>query len=1116
MKLSHDFVHLRVHSEYSVNEGAARLSGGGVVARAAELGMPALGLADINALFGAVKFYQSCRQHGIKPIIGCETALDGKDDSALLLLCADNEGYRTLCRLISRGYSENNGKVKRNWLEDDNRGLLVLSGGEHGEIGRALRNGDEAAALATATHWKECFGDRFYVETWCAASSDDGFVAASSIIAAKANSPLVATHPVQCARKEDKQMLEVRRCIAHNWLLSDKSRKRPFADPPHLLSVEEMQQRFADMPDALANSVQIAMRCNFSYSLGKHHLPKFDSDDETAAQIIVRLSRERLIARGLVGEQYDKRLNYELEIINQMGFADYYLIVADFVNWAKQQNIPVGPGRGSGVASLAAFALGITEIDPLTYGLLFERFLNPERKSLPDFDIDFCVDGRDKVINYVRTKYGTEKVAQIVTFGQIGARSSVRDVGRVLGYPYSLSDRLARLIPGVPDMTLEKAQAESPQLQQEIKDSEEVRDLLKLSLEVEGLPRNIGTHAGGVLIAPSPIVDFCPLYAAADTSSMVSQMDMTDIEQIGLVKFDFLGLKTLTIIAAAEKMLRDIGAVDENFSIANIPLDDAKVYKLYACADTLGIFQCESDGMRRVMKQIKPDCFGDVVAIIALFRPGPMQFIDQFTARKNGQEAVEYDHPELESLLRETYGFWLYQEQVMETARIISGYSLGEADLLRRAMGKKKPEEMEKQRQRFIEGAKPKMQKAAAVVLFNKLADFADYGFNKAHAVAYALISYWTGYLKAHYPATLYAAVMSVDAGDVDRMKKLSDNAHDAGITLQPPDINTGLRDFHITDKNTIIYGLQAIKSIGGALVDDIVTARGQQPFANLFDFCRRLSHCRYLTQAAVEHLIFAGAFDSIHPNRAAVRESLAVALEESTAQGTSLFGEATGVLTDAKPWDKRQTMLNEQKSIGFALNGSFYDLYQAFLNDAKLHPTKLANINGESSSLRIAGIYIKTKTPRVLRQRGMELIIIEDSGTGETEVMVGGDKLKALGKLNERQSLLIIEGRVDNNRNGQRVRGERLYTMESFLAKRACKLILPCNDSMSVKELQETLAPAKDKTGRCEVMIVYTDDVLQCSITLGNQWRLGSLLYERLQKYTVEPPIVEYRNVDV
>lgn len=1085
-----------------------------VVRRAAELEMPALGLADLGNIFGAVKFFESCRAHGVKPVVGCEAPLSGGEGEAhhLLLLCADAGGYRNLNRLLTRAYSGNGGRINPEWLRgEDNRGLIALSGGVRGEVGAALKRGEEKHATNAAGKWAECFGDRFYVEVWRDNKDDDGAAAAASAVAAKINAPLVATHPVQCAREEDLQTLEIRRCIAHNWLLGADNRARAFGDPPYLLDAAEMRRRFADMPDALENSADIARRCNFAYPPPRPHMPRMDlPDDKTAAEVLAQTARAGLQKRGIPRgeeEKYAARLQYELDTIIKMGYDDYYLIVADFVGWSRRQGIPVGPGRGSGAGSVVAYAIGITELDPIFHGLLFERFLNPERVSLPDFDIDFCVDGRDRVIEYVSAKYGAERVSQIVTFGQIGARSAVRDVGRVLGYPYSLCDRVARAIPGTPDMTIDRALEESAQLRDESENNREVRELLALSRKAEGLPRNIGTHAGGVLIAPEPITNYCPLYAAADTNSMVSQLDMSDIEKIGLVKFDFLGLKTLTILARAEEMLREIGALPEDFSLENIPLDDAKSYEIYARGELKGVFQCESRGMCEMMRRVKPDRFGDIVALIALYRPGPMQFMDEFIDGKHGRRRITYPHPDLEESLAETYGVWVYQEQVMETARRVAGYSLGEADLLRRAMGKKKPEEMKQQRDRFVRGAEEKMPKKSAEELFDKLARFAEYGFPKAHAAAYALVSYRTAYFKAHYPAALYAAAMSAAATDRD-VKEFAVRARMDGVRLLQPDVNEGRRDFYLNKNGEIVYGLKSLKGVGGAFISDIRNAHDGRPFTSIFDFCRRLAGERQSSQIAMEHLIYAGAFDRLHKNRAAVFETLPAAREDGARPGDGLFGE--NALSDTPPWDMRQTLINEQRSLGFALSGSFYKLYEEDLRDIAPRPAVLSELHSSGGgAFRVAGILGQIIVPRALRKLGRKLLLLEDDSTPELEISGDFAAVDALGKVKEGRDLLIVEGEYARGR----ARASGVWTLDKFIAARARKITVKCDRRADARAICETLSPAKDAEGRCEIVLEYKDDNLRCELSLGDKWRPGALLCDRLRELARIK--IEYRSAD-
>lgn len=1095
------FVHLRVYSEYSVKDGAARLSEGGVVSRAAELEMPALGISDIGNMFGCVKFFQSCRRQGIKPVLGCEMPVEEERElSHMLLLCASEEGHLSMNTLLSRAYEENGGSLKAEWILEGNAGLLALSGGRRGDIGRAIAARDAKTATARAGRWREAFGDRFYAEVWRAEEDDGGFAAAVTNIAAQADIPVVATHPVQCARKDDAHMLAMRRCISHNRQLSDQP--PPFADPPHLLSGEEMMRRFADMPEALENSSEIARRCSYAYRFGETHLPVMAAGtDKDSSQTLARLAAEGLQERGVPAgdeERYGERLRYELGVIGEMNYSDYFLIVADFVGWAKQEGIPVGPGRGSGSASLVAYALRITDMDPLKYGLLFERFLNPERVSLPDFDIDFCEEGRDRVIEYVRQKHGADRVAQIVTFGQIGARSAVRDIARVTGESYGFGDRVAKLIPGAPNMTIERALEETEDLKAEMKNSEEVRNLVEKAQQVEGLPRNIGTHAGGVLIAPSPIAEFCPLYAAEDTEGLVSQMDMTDVEKIGLVKFDFLGLRTLTLLHHAEQMLKERGDAPADFSLDNIPLDDPQVFALYARGDTMGVFQCESQGMREWMRRLKPDRFEEIVALMALYRPGPLNsgMVDSYVKRKHGEEEVSYPHESLQSCLQETYGVWVYQEQVMETARVLAGYSLGGADLLRRAMGKKMSEEMDRERGRFVEGASQKIPKDLAEKLFDTITEFAKYGFNKAHAAAYALVSYRTAYLKTHYPAALYAAVMTASAGDSDRLKKLADSAKEAGVKLLPPDVNRGGSQFGLSEQGEITYGMAAIKGVGKWLVEEIVKERdevGARPFSDMIDFCRRMgpgSGGRMLARGGAISLAKAGAMDGLYDSRASMCATIPMAMEEGRAVG--LFGEGTYSMRDAPPWSEHEKLLKEIEALGFPMSGSFYSLHQKFLQSAGLQG-KLADVR-EEGNFRVAGVLSEVQSPRILRQRNERVLVLEDHSKTDFEVVASDSLLDSIKKLRTGVDLVIVEGR-----GGRRLRATKVWTLDEFAAE-SRRMVISCGDSASVQAMVRNLEKCKARDGGCEVRVAYEDARLRCDLSLGRAWRPNETLWETLQ----------------
>ncbi|HLX24061.1 MAG TPA: DNA polymerase III subunit alpha, partial [Usitatibacter sp.] len=826
------FVHLRLHSEYSVVDGMARVED--AVDAAAADGMPALAITDASNVFGAIKFFQAARGAGVQPIIGCDLWISNEKSrdtpTRVAVLCRSREGYLTLCDLLTRAHAENHwrgrAEVKREWLRGA-KGLIVLSGAQAGDVGMALASGQPELADKLARAWGEDFPGAFYVEVQRAdPARSAALVQASVELAARVGLPVVATHPIQFVKPGEYRAHEARVCIAQGYVLGDSRRPREFMASQYFKTQAEMAELFADLPAALENSIEIAKRCSFEFSLGKSKLPDFPTPNgesieeflrtETARGLEQRLAvlypdeGRRNEARG----RYQQRLDYELGVIVQMGFAGYFLIVADFINWAKTHGVPVGPGRGSGAGSLVAYSLGITDLDPLRYELLFERFLNPERVSMPDFDIDFCQDGRDRVIEYVKEKYGAECVSQIVTFGTMAAKAVVRDVGRVLSMPYGEVDRIAKLIPFELGITLDKAIEDEPQLKQLMRDQEEVAELMALARSLEGLARNVGMHAGGVLIAPGKLTDFTPLYCAENSTAMVSQFDKDDVEKAGLVKFDFLGLTTLTILAEAERHIRRMG--EPGFDIQKIPLDDAPAYKVVASGNTVGIFQFESRGMRDLIMKAKPDRLEDLIALNALYRPGPMDLIPEFIERKHGRQRWEYLDPKLKEILEPTYGVMTYQEHVMTIAQVIGGYTLGGADLLRRAMGKKKAEEMAQQREIFTQGAVERgLAKDKAVTLFDQMEKFAGYGFNKSHSAAYALIAYQTAYLKAHYPAAFMAANMSLLMDDTDKVQVLYDDAVKNGLAIEPPDINTSTYRFEPVDAKRIRYGLGGVKGTG-------------------------------------------------------------------------------------------------------------------------------------------------------------------------------------------------------------------------------------------------------------------------------------------------------------
>ncbi|MBP9931949.1 MAG: DNA polymerase III subunit alpha, partial [Rhodoferax sp.] len=905
------FVHLRLHSEFSVVDGTNRIDE--TVAAAAADGQSALAITDMGNLFGAIKFYKAARSAGIKPVIGAEILLEGlrpdpTAQSRLVLLVQNRTGYLHLCELLARAHTQNAGRnqpvVRWQWLTELAEGLIALSGAQAGAIGQALLQGDTARAHGVALELAAAFPHRLYLELQRAGRPDDArHVTAAVQLAAHLHLPVVATHPVQFTTPDDYEAHEARVCIADGEILGNPRRVRRFTREQYFKSAAQMEQLFADIPSAVANTVEIARRCSLSLVLGKPRLPDFpiplvDGRQMEPEEYFRHVSHAGLQTRLAhlypdlaVREQqqarYVERLEFEMNTIVKMGFPGYFLIVGDFINWAKNNGCPVGPGRGSGAGSLVAYSLGITDLDPLQYNLLFERFLNPERVSMPDFDIDFCQANRDRVIDYVKLKYGKNAVSQIATFGTMAARAAIRDVGRVLDMSYTFCDGISKLIPNKPGthITIDGAIKAEPILAERLEKEEDVRTLLALAQKLEGMTRNVGMHAGGVLIAPGKLTDFCPLYQQPGSDSAVSQYDKDDVEAIGLVKFDFLGLATLTILEIAKELIRSRHKGQENFAYENLPLDDARVYKLFADGLTEAVFQFESRGMQGMLRDAKPTRLEDLIALNALYRPGPMDLIPTFVARKNGREEVEYPHPMVAEMLSETYGIMVYQEQVMQTAQILGGYSLGGADMLRRAMGKKKAEEMAEHRQIFRDGAaKNSISQDKADEVFDLMEKFAGYGFNKSHAAAYSLLAYHTGWLKVHYTAEFFCANMTVEMDNTDKLRLLFEDAGKMGMVFEAPDINRGRHRFEPVSDKVIRYGLGAIKGTGQQAVESLVAAReAGGPFTSLFDFCVRVDRTR-LNKRSVEALIKAGAFDTLQRNRASLIASVDLAFDFASA----------------------------------------------------------------------------------------------------------------------------------------------------------------------------------------------------------------------------------------
>ena len=897
------FIHLRCHSEYSVTDGIVKIDE--YLNQALETGMPAVGLTDLSNVFGAVKFYKKAIDKKIKPLIGCDVWLQNEKNREqpyrILILCQSQAGYLNLSRIISKSFLENQYKgraeIKSSWLLDEfNAGLIVLSGGVQGEIGQLVLNDKTEEASETALKWQQKFGDRFYLELQRYAEGkayddQERYIQHALHLASENEIPVVATHPIQFMQEEDFRAHETKTCIAEGYVLADSRRPKTFSSNQFFKNSEAMQALFKDIPSALENSVEIAKRCNFSFHLGETYLPNFPIPDGMQIDQFLKVEAEKGLKQRLENitktENFDEkvyadRLNFEVDVINQMGYAGYFLIVADFINWSKQNNIPVGPGRGSGAGSVVAYSLGITDLDPIEYNLLFERFLNPDRVSMPDFDIDFCQEGRDRVIDYVKEKYGAESVSQIATFGTMAARAVIRDVGRVLDLPFLFVDSIAKLIPMELGITLTEAIEKESQIRDRIKKEEEVKELFDLALKLEGLIRNVSMHAGGVLIAPSEISKFSPIYCQSEGEGVVSQFDKDDVESLGLVKFDFLGLRTLTILSMAIENANKIRQADKlaPLDIEEIPIDDEPTYDLLKASNTTAVFQLESRGMKDMLKQAKPDCFEDIIALVALYRPGPMDLIPEFCRRKHGIDAVSYPHPATKEILKETYGIAVYQEQVMQIAQVVAGYTLGSADLLRRAMGKKKVEEMDAQRANFIEGAtKNNLNERQANDLFDLLEKFAGYGFNKSHAAAYAKIAYQTAYLKTHYASSFIAASMSADMNNTDNVHLLFDDCARNKVELLPPNINHSQFKFVTVNQTQILYGLGALKGSGQIAIEEILQEREKSgPFKSLFDFTSRLD-LRKVNRRVIESLIKAGAFDEIENNRASLLASISLAI---------------------------------------------------------------------------------------------------------------------------------------------------------------------------------------------------------------------------------------------
>ncbi len=1120
------FVHLRLHSEYSIADGMLRLDE--AIAKAAGDGMPALALTDLANLFGMIKFYSGARGRGVKPIVGCDVWVEpaagaGERDrpARLLLLAKNRAGYLRLCELLTQAYlaprSRGRAEISRAaFVAGDNAGLIALSGAGLGDVGQALLAGNAAQAESAAREWARLFPGSFYIELQRFGQAQaEPLLAASIALAAKLDLPVVATHPVQFLDREDFKAHEARVCISEGYVLADPRRPKQFTEEQYFKTQAEMQALFADLPEALENSVEIARRCNLSIELGKNRLPQFpvpegvSLDDYLTQQAEAGLERRlaRLYPDAAERErrrpEYAARLAFECRTIAQMGFPGYFLIVADFINWAKQNGVPVGPGRGSGAGSLVAYSLGITDLDPLRYELLFERFLNPERVSMPDFDVDFCQEGRDRVIDYVKKKYGAHAVSQIATFGTMAAKAVIRDVGRVLDLGFNFVDQFAKLIPNELGITLKDAREKEPAIAERAEREEEIRELLALAEKLEGLSRNVGMHAGGVLIAPGRLTDFCPLYSAGGAESAVSQFDKDDVERAGLVKFDFLGLRTLTILAEAVRFVKEVEEVD--IDLDTLPLDDKPTFdRIFKTANTTAVFQFESRGMKDTLVQAKPDRLEDLIALNALYRPGPMDFIPNFIARKHGRERIVYPHPLLEKVVGNTYGIMVYQEQVMQAAQVVAGYSLGGADLLRRAMGKKKPEEMAKQREVFVAGAAGNgIEAEKANEIFDTMEKFAGYGFNKSHAAAYSLVAYQTAYLKCHHPAAFMAATLSSEMADTDKVQFFVADAVSHGLTFLPPDVNRSRYRFTPVDAKTIRYGLGAIKGTGESAIGAMQRAReAGGDFTDLFDFCRRIDK-RVANRRVIEALIRAGAFDSIDERRAALMASVGIALEaaeqaERNALQVGLFDmggaqEQALKMIETAPWSERERLLNEKQALGFFLSGHPYNEIRAELSAFIRKP--LSALEPQKEPLLLAGIVTATRTQ--MTRRGKMIVVTLDDGTAQVELTVFNELFEAERAKIREDEPLVVEGKVsrDDFNGGLRVNADKLLTLAEARGRFAKALRVALNgkvslgDTAAAERLRVLLAPYRN--GPCPVRVRYRNAQAECELPLGESWRV-------------------------
>ncbi|ELI5733940.1 DNA polymerase III subunit alpha [Vibrio fluvialis] len=1130
------FIHLRIHSDFSMVDGLSKVPP--LVKKVAAMGMPAMALTDFTNLCGLVKFYGTAHGCGIKPIVGADFSVRsdefGDELTRITVLAKDNVGYKNLTLLISdaylRGHVQHQPVIDKEWLLKYAEGLIILSGGKNGEIGRALLKGNQALVEKCVEFYQTHFADNFYLELVRTGRADEeSYLHFALELAEQAELPVVATNDVVFIDPDQFDAHEIRVAIHDGFTLEDPRRPKNYSPQQYLRSEEEMCELFADIPEALENSVEIAKRCNVTVRLGEYFLPAFPTEGMAETEYLVKKSREGLedrleflfpdpAVRAERRPAYDERLEIELQVINQMGFPGYFLIVMEFIQWSKDNDIPVGPGRGSGAGSLVAYALKITDLDPLEYDLLFERFLNPERVSMPDFDVDFCMDKRDQVIDHVAEMYGRDAVSQIITFGTMAAKAVIRDVGRVLGHPFGFVDRISKMIPPDPGMTLEKAFKAEPALQELYDADEEVKELIDMCRILEGCTRNAGKHAGGVVISPTAITDFAPIYCDSEGHHPVTQFDKNDVEYAGLVKFDFLGLRTLTIIDWALGLInpRREKAGEPPVRIESIPLADPASFRVLQNSETTAVFQLESRGMKELIKRLQPDCFEDIIALVALFRPGPLQsgMVDNFIDRKHGREAISYpdekwQHESLKEILEPTYGIILYQEQVMQIAQVLAGYTLGGADMLRRAMGKKKPEEMAKQREVFQSGAENNgVDGELAMKIFDLVEKFAGYGFNKSHSAAYALVSYQTLWLKTHYPAEFMAAVMTADMDNTEKVVGLVDECMRMGLKVLPPDINSGLYRFNVDDCGAIVYGIGAIKGVGEGPIEVILEARNKGGyFKDLFDFCARID-IKKVNKRVIEKLILAGALDRLGPHRAAMMASLDDAVKAASQHHQAeAFGQADmfGVLTDAPEeveqkyiqvpeWPEKVWLEGERETLGLYLTGHPINAYLKELNKYTSCRLNEATPTRRDQSLTVAGLVIAARVMTTKRGNRIGLMTLDDR-SGRMEVMLFSDALDRYAELLEKDKILVISGQVsfDDFNGGLKMSAREVMDLGSAREKYARGLSISIEQSQIDEQFFERFSQILEphRAGTVPVNVYYQRPDARARLTLGTEWRV-------------------------